>query len=207
MKSGVKKRWYDTIKQLFQRKGAKVPSPFVADPAAVPLSWEQKEVIKDRYTEGREYFLFVGDIDPKRHQLLVLLKAFSQFKKWQRSDMKLVMAGNNTSRTPAFKRKLANYKYREDVLIFEAPQQPILLQLLASAYAVLYIDKKDIISIDLLNAIQSGVPVIAGKTPLLEKLISNNGIFTALNDPEELARKLLLIYKNEDLRATLINRG
>jgi len=57
-----------------------------------PLGWEEKESVKAGYADGREYFLFVGGIHPRKN-LLNLLKAFSLFKKWQKSNMKLLVAG------------------------------------------------------------------------------------------------------------------
>jgi glycosyltransferase involved in cell wall biosynthesis len=103
---------------------------------------EEKEQVKAIYTEGKEYFLFTGNIYPE-DQLLVLLKAFSQFKKWQLSNMKLVLAGATNKKTARLKEKLATYKYREDVVILENPSPELITNLLQAAYAPVYIDKSE----------------------------------------------------------------
>ena len=54
-----------------------------------PLDWEEKEIIREKYAEGKAYFLFSGDIN-RRSNLINLLKAFSFFKKRQKSNMMLL---------------------------------------------------------------------------------------------------------------------
>ena len=57
-----------------------------------PFTWTEKESWKDSFTEGREYFLYVGSVHPRKN-LINLLKAFSGFKKRQKTNMQLVIAG------------------------------------------------------------------------------------------------------------------
>jgi hypothetical protein len=98
------------------------------------MEWEDREKIKEKYTGGTEYFLYTGPIYPP-DPLITLLKAFSHFKKWQQSNMKLVMAGSVNRKTGKLKEKLATYKYREDVIIIENPVTELLHELAAAAYA------------------------------------------------------------------------
>ena len=66
------------------------------------MDWEEKELIKEKYADGKAYFLFSGDIN-QRSNLINLLKAFSFFKKRQKSNMLLLIAGNADE---AFKKEL-----------------------------------------------------------------------------------------------------
>src|SRR5450755_4519234 len=65
------------------------------------LPWAETESIKTQYTGGRSFFLFIGNIG-EQHHLVELLKAFSSFKKWQQSNMQLVIAGYTTAFTDRF---------------------------------------------------------------------------------------------------------
>ena len=47
-----------------------------------PLNDEEKTATKNKYTEGKEYFVYAGAIHPRKN-LINLLKAFSVFKKRQ----------------------------------------------------------------------------------------------------------------------------
>src|SRR5690606_41517621 len=63
-----------------------------ANDAYVPLSREEKQNVKNKYTSGREYFLFVGALHPRKN-IIHMLKAFVRFKRRQQSAMKLVIVG------------------------------------------------------------------------------------------------------------------
>jgi len=55
-----------------------------------PLSFDEKTVVQEKFTEGREFFIYIGAIQPLKN-LINLLKAFSGFKKRLQSNMKLVI--------------------------------------------------------------------------------------------------------------------
>ncbi|MBK6937308.1 MAG: glycosyltransferase [Chitinophagaceae bacterium] len=45
-----------------------------------PITATEKKLIKEKYTDGKEYFLYTGSVHPRKN-LMNLLKAFSLFKK------------------------------------------------------------------------------------------------------------------------------
>lgn len=106
------------------------------------MEWEEREQLKEKYAGGTEYFLYTGPIYPP-DPLITLLKAFSHFKKWQQSNMKLVLAGAANRKTKKLKDKLGTYKYREDVLIIENPDPGITQELTAAAYAPVYLQENE----------------------------------------------------------------
>lgn len=200
------KKWLNTVLSGKEKEPVIDPWSITADPLALPLEWDQREKIKETYTNGREFFIFAGDIHP-RHQLLVLLKAFSHFKKWQRSEMKLIIAGTPTKWTEEFREKLLLYKYKEDVLVMENPDPSVLIQLIAAAYALVYLTNEYDLSAGILNAIQARVPVIASDTAIIREITGNSLIFVPAGDQEELARNLLLLYKDEAFRTSVIQKA
>jgi hypothetical protein len=91
-----------------------------AAPAAgiSPLPQEEKEKIKAANTQGKEYFL--ADLSGAgEEEVMHLLKAFSQFKKRQHSNMQLVITGRITGRAGLIKDRLKAYRYRQDVCWLE----------------------------------------------------------------------------------------
>lgn len=106
------------------------------------MEWEEREQIKEKYTGGTEYFLYTGPLYPP-DLLITLLKAFSHFKKWQRSNMKLTLAGPASKKTAQLKEKLATYKYREDVVILEDPDTLTLKELTDAACAPIQPDRPE----------------------------------------------------------------
>ena len=55
-----------------------------------PINEQEKEAIKNKYSEGKEFFLF-NSIFPGQEDFIDLLKSFSHFKKRQQSNFKLLL--------------------------------------------------------------------------------------------------------------------
>lgn len=171
-----------------------------------PLNWEQKQLVKERYAEGREYFLYTGSIHPRKN-LLGLLKAFSIFKKWQQSDMKLLLCGRSAWKNEGFLKSLSTYKYRADVHLTGYLPDEELCAITASAYAMVYPSYFEGFGLPIVEAMQSGVPVIATQTPALMETGGDAALYAPTDDIEQLAAQMMHIYKDEAHRARLIEAG
>lgn len=183
------------------RQKIKLLPVYTAD--EIRLSWAEKENIKIQHTAGQEYFIFAGDIH-QRYDLVSLLKAFSQFKKRQQSNMHLVIAGNQTLHTGQLVQKLASFKYRNDVRLIIDPPDKTLNALIGAAYAFVYPVLYDHLPVTVLSAICARVPVITFVTPFIKELASDTVIYTA-SDAEALSESMQSVYKDEDLRAAVID--
>lgn len=177
-----------------------VPAIFTAVPAAI------KETVKAAYTGGAEYFLYMGPLHTQAN-LLNLLRAFSQFKKWQTSNMKLVLCGTNLWPRKHFERLLGTYKHRHDVVITGAIPINEAAQLTASAYALVHPFAGDGPAVSALAAMQAAVPAIVIRTGANEAAGGNAFLYAQQNSSEELAAKMMLLYKDETLRSQLIRNG
>jgi len=136
----VKRRF--RCEKVVETTGLVLPPAVGAEVA--PLSFEAREGLKGRFAGGKEYFY--ADVNGKKEEDVVeLLKAFSKFKKRQKSNMQLVLAG------AAMGEKMATYKYREDVHAGVAAA-------MGGAYAVII--EKEEPGLDMLEAWTMDVPVI-----------------------------------------------
>ncbi|MEJ7769523.1 MAG: glycosyltransferase [Chitinophagaceae bacterium] len=171
-----------------------------------PLTWTDKEIVKVKYAEGCEYFLYSGDVDPHT-DLLDLLKAFSQFKKRQQSNMKLIFAVNTTALTIKFQEKLATFKFRDDVHIVRNCTAQQRDELLGAAYAVVCPARLEYFPINILRAMKAGVPVIASEIPVIKVVAGDAVIYPDSNDEGGFAKALQLLYKDENLRSRIITAG
>ncbi len=171
-----------------------------------PLDWGSKDATKASYADGREYFLFVGGVHPRKN-LMNLLKAFSLFKKWQHSNMKLLVVGRLAWQYGDIVEKLKTYKYREDVVMLNYVSEQTLTQLTASAYALVYPSFFEGFGLPILEAMQSGVPVITSNTSSMPEIAGEAALFASPDDPDAIAKQLLLIYKDESAREKLIEAG
>jgi glycosyltransferase involved in cell wall biosynthesis len=175
-------------------------------PSFLPASWQKKETVKESYTAGREYFFCQAALHP-RYYLLNLLKAFSLFKKRQKSNMQLVLAVPEAPANNEFVQSFSNYKYRNDVQLLQAPTQAVLADITAAAYASINLSPLYADISHLLHAQQCAVPVIAGNYVAAVDMLQETALFTNEQAVEQLAEKMMLLYKDEPLRNQLIQKG
>jgi len=172
-----------------------------------PLSWEEKEQVKMSYTpEGNEYFICVGGISPRKN-LMNVLKAFSLFKKWHKTNMKLVIAGRLAWNYVDFLQKLKTFKYKDEVILTGYLQEEALQKLTAAAYASIYVSNFEGFGLPIVEAMQAGVPVIAGKNSSMIEVGDTAALYADPENPKEIAEYMQLLYRDEQYRKVYIDRG
>jgi len=202
----------DTKQQLLQQFPTIKKNKFVITPPApfhqiLPLEEAVLQNIRDTYSEGNAYFLFLGGNNEK-HLLEEVLKAFSIFKKWQKSSMKLLIGGGFTTQKEDVISKLSSYKYKEDVVIIKEVNVELYIQLLAAAYAYIHPFSKEYQTLLLLSAMKSEVAVIASKIPCNEEIAKDHCLYCeTTNLKETLATAIQQLYKDEKLRGRIIKSG
>jgi len=183
----------------YLQKNKAAPLITVVKPAcrmAAELSWAAAESIKTQFTGGRSFFLFTGDI-AAQHQLVELLKAFSIFKKWQQSNMQLVIAGYSTQWTETLEEKLQQYKFRADIVLVKNPAAGIAEQLMAACYASVLPVATNVFCPSLTLAVQSGKALIASDQAINRAIIPSAEWVDKNNTTEGFAKAMILLYKNE----------
>lgn len=171
-----------------------------------PLAYDEREAIKAKYSDGCEYFIYTGSIHPRKNPIN-LLKAFSKFKKRQRSNMKLLFAGRLAWKTDEFTKLLSTFKFRNDVVLTGYLDQAELSQLVASAYALIYPSFFEGFGVPPLEALQCEVPAIVSNNSALPEVGGDAYLYIDPASADDMADKMMLIYKDEALRSRLIERG
>jgi glycosyltransferase involved in cell wall biosynthesis len=171
-----------------------------------PVSSEVKEQVKNRYTDSKEYFLYVGAVHPRKN-LVNLLKAFSIFKKRQKSNFKLVLAGRLAWKYDSFIQNLKRYKYRDDVIMLGYLSEDELVKITGSAYAMVYPSLLEGFGVPVIEAMKCLVPVITSAQSSMQEIAGDAALYANANDPDDIADKMMLVYKDERLRDELIKKG
>ncbi|MBC7888797.1 MAG: glycosyltransferase family 4 protein [Ferruginibacter sp.] len=180
--------------------------PFIADDHYQPLNWKEKETVRERYTEGTEYFLFTGEIHP-RNNLVNLLKAFSFFKKRQKTNMQLVIITNGVTTNDPFIENFKRYKYREEVNILADLPKKDRAKITAAAYAFVSVPIYEGMPFSVLAAMQCEVPVITSDTGALNDTTGDAALHANPTDFENIADKMMQLFKDETKRTELIRIG
>jgi len=171
-----------------------------------PLNYIETNVVKDGYADGREYFLAVASAF-SFHEFINLLKAFSAFKKWQKSSMKLIVLGHIADYKNQLSEKIATYKYREDVELLDSEPLDVEAKLFGAAYAVLSFASESQYYLPILQAFQANVPVICLENTSFSEAINNAVLTVEKDDVETIANQMKLLYRDENLRSQKIAAG
>jgi glycosyltransferase involved in cell wall biosynthesis len=171
-----------------------------------PSTWQQKDAVKEKYTEGLEYFLYAGPVNTGNN-LITLLKAFSFFKKRQKSNMQLLLASTTAATDKALIKSLASYKYRAEVKLLDNLSEESMVQITGAAYTMIYPSLYDGCGKSLLQALQSDIPVITGNNTAMPEICGDAALYINPNDFNDIAEKMMLLFKDEDLRNQLIIKG
>jgi glycosyltransferase involved in cell wall biosynthesis len=171
-----------------------------------PVSIEVSKATKNKYSNGAEYFLYIGAIHPRKN-LINLLKAFSIFKKRQKSNMKLLLAGRLAWKYDSFIQSLKKYKHREDVILLGYIDEEELVKITASAYAVVYPSLFEGFGVPVLEAIKCNVPVITSSDSSMQEIAKDAALYADPKNFEDIAEKMMYMYKDENFRKELIEKG
>ena len=171
-----------------------------------PVTGEIAEATKEKYTDRAEYFLYIGAIHPRKN-LVNLLKAFSIFKKRLKSNMKLVLAGRLAWKYDSFIQNLKKYKFKEDVIMLGYLSEDELVKITGSAYALVYPSLLEGFGVPVLEAMKCHVPVITSSGSSMEEIAKDAALYADPESFEEIAAKMMLVYKDENLRKELIEKG
>lgn len=167
-----------------------------------PLLWEERERTKDQYAQGCEYFIFTGGLEPRKN-FISLLKAFSLFKKRQKTNMKLLVAGN-LEKYKHEAEKLNSYKYKSDIHLTGDLSAGDLARVIGAAYAMVFPSYYEGHGLTVLQAMQCEVPVITAAGSSMSAAAGEAALYADPAKPEEIAEQMKRIFKDELLRNKLI---
>jgi len=175
-------------------------------PVFRPISYGEREAVKSRWTGGREYFIYIGALQPRKN-LVALLKAFSIFKKRQQSAMKLVLAGRLAWKNKGFLDQLGTYKFRDDVVLTDYLEEEELARLAGGAYALVYPSLFEGFGVPVLEGMRAGVPVLTSENSSMAEIGADAALYFNPRDHKDIADAMMRIYKDENLRSQLVERG
>lgn len=163
----------------------------------------EKEKFKLKYCDGKEYFLSPGK-QYNSESFIILLKAFSLFKKRQQSSMKLMLFSKPVKKSLDL---FSSYKYREDIVILEKLNVPEEDSLISSSYAVLISQNFRHPVIITLKSMQVGIPVLALEDSPVREYAGEAALYFEKETEKDIAEKMIRIYADEKLRDQLISKG
>lgn len=188
--------------ETLSAKNAKEIIRFTAPSNFRKFEWHEKIMIKAMQADNNEYFLSILH-DDNEENFMLLLRAFSKFKKWQQSGMKFLLLPKYEAFEKSIHEKLKTYKYRDDVRLLEGLQDTDLVSVVASAHSFIHISSSFPDLMVLAIALKCALPVITDKNADAEEYLGNAAYYLQNKSADTLGDALIKLYKDENLHAQL----
>ncbi|CAN5735941.1 hypothetical protein BH11BAC4_BH11BAC4_25840 [soil metagenome] len=175
----------------------------IKDVSVLP-EYEAQENSRNKYADGKSYFLaFITDVTIQH--TIILLKAFSAFKKRQLSNMQLILLVSSTQKE-GFIPDFHLYKYRDDVKIIIPANGQEEQEIIAAAYTAVYLPAINMLETKGLTVLANNVPLLTIENDFCKSLYHEAALYSPA-DEKKLAERMMLLYKDENLRNNLLHAG
>ncbi|HKK61522.1 MAG TPA: glycosyltransferase family 1 protein [Bacteroidales bacterium] len=171
-----------------------------------PIPESRQEEIKSQYTGGAPYFIFVGNIHPRKN-IVNLLRAFDLFKDEYKGAFKLVIVGKKFFLNKAMELQLEQMKHKDDVVFTGRLSPSDLNDVMASAWALSFVPYFEGFGIPLVEAMNCEVPILASDVTSLPEIAGDAAIYAAPESPGKIRDGMIRIVREENLRESLIEKG
>lgn len=177
-----------------------------ANTAYKPYTEEQQIAVKQQYTDGHDFFLFVGLIH-KRKNLDNVFRAFDLFKERTGSPMKLVVVGDKKWWAGEIEDTYLAMRHREDVVMLGRRQLDELSALTAAATAMVYASLFEGFGQPIVDAFNAHTAVITSNISSMPEIAGDAALLVNPYDVGEIAQAMEQLYRDPLLRNTLIEKG
>ncbi|HYB42107.1 MAG TPA: glycosyltransferase family 1 protein [Candidatus Methylomirabilis sp.] len=164
------------------------------------------EVIARYGLSHRGYFLFVGNIEPRKN-LRALVEAYNRMRAGGRSAPALAIAGGSGWKNRAIHRAVATSPFASDIRLLGRVPDSALPPLVNGALAFVYPSLSEGFGLPPLEAMACGTPVITSNRSSLPEVVGDAALLVDPDDRAGLADAMALLMTDGGLRDELRERG
>ncbi|MBO6026434.1 MAG: glycosyltransferase family 4 protein [Bacteroidales bacterium] len=162
----------------------------------------QRQNLKEQYHLPDQFLLNVAAIEPRKNQTLIL-KALMAGK----IDLPLVIAGRKTAYLKDLQDFITEHQLERQVMLLPDFPEDDLPALYQSASIFVFPSLYEGFGIPVVEALVSGLPVIAATGSCLEESGGPGSIYVSPTDENELAERILQVLSDESKQKTMIQNG
>ena len=171
-----------------------------------PLNEEARRQVQARYAGGAPYFFYSGAIHPRKN-IPRLIRAFERMKTQTNAPVRLLLAGRMAWQTGEVSSAWHASPYKDDIRFLGYVPDEELALLTGAALALTYMSLAEGFGLPLIEAMHAETPVICSNTTALPEVAGAAALLVDPLDSESIARALEAVWRDEVLRARLIDAG
>jgi glycosyltransferase involved in cell wall biosynthesis len=162
---------------------------------------EARNAIAQKYNLPEKYLLNVGTIE-KRKNLMLIVKALREV-----DHIPLVVVGRETDYAGTVKEYIRQNKLTDRIIFLKNVTYTDLPGIYQQAEMFIYPSRFEGFGIPIIEAMHSGIPVIAAKGSCLEEAGGPDSIYVDPDDEKDLAKQIKNILENGEKKADMISSG
>lgn len=171
-----------------------------------PIEESEKALIREKYSHGKKYLVFVGALSPRKN-VEGLLKSFEIFKTRYDLDVNLIIVGGTLHKTESIEKVYSEMDYQDNVIFTGRLDTDELCKIVAASECLTYIPHFEGFGIPLLEAMHAETAIISGNTTSLPEVVGDAALLCSPTDYEKVAEYMYQICSDKNLRDNLINKG
>jgi len=170
-----------------------------------PMHDEEKAAFKNAFTDGQDYFVYIGSMHPRKN-LKRLLLAFALYKQKSNSNDKLVLFGRLAFKNSNLFSAYDALDCKEDIVFLNDDNCKI-SEALGAAEALCYVSLFEGFGIPILEAFKSEVPVITSNITSMPEVSGNAAILIDPNSEDDISNAMLSIRSEKEIKNSLVEKG
>ncbi len=170
-----------------------------------PHSEAEKEAIRQRFTDGKPYLIFISTI-LKRKNLANLLTAFDKLKTMESVDWKLVVVGSRVWWQDELAEAYDRMGHKEDVVMCGHVEPRDLAALLSASVALVYPSYFEGFGIPILEAMYAETAVVASNTTSMPEVGGEAALYVDPSNADDIYHVISRL-QDDGLRDELIAKG
>ena len=171
-----------------------------------PLEQPEIEKVRDKWSNGKPYFFFVGSMHPRKN-IKRLIDGFNLYKQKTSSDFKLILAGSILWSKTEIEDSYANSPFKNDIIFTGRLSDEDLHKMLGAAFALSFVPIFEGFGLPIVEAFQSGVPVICSNVTSMPEVAGDAALMVDPFSIESIAGGMEKLSADTELRNKLIAKG
>ncbi len=168
-----------------------------------PINLDKQKETRDKYSHGKQFFLFVGALSPRKN-ISNLLLAFDKFKSRSKSDTKLIIVGKKMFKTNNLENTYKKLKHKKDVLFAGRMSPDNLKNLYGAALALTFVPYFEGFGIPIIEAMNCETPVITSNVTSMPEIAGDAALLIDPFSVNDISDAMIQLFENNDLRSELI---
>lgn len=171
-----------------------------------PHTFEEQTITRTHYTNGADYFIFIGTVS-RRKNLTNILLAFDRMKNASDKDTKLVVVGNRSWWNDELKEAYDTMQHQQDVIFLGHVEADELSQLMSAAIALVYPSLFEGFGIPIIEAFNARTAVITANVTSMPEVAGDAALIVDPYSTEAIAEAMTTLATDDTIRNQLIERG